>query len=275
MTPGRNGKSGARRFGRAVAWLLGSLWFACAPAQADMNLGSMFSDLWWNRLESGWGVTVDHEDQVMFITLYVYRSDNSPYWVVAVLDHVAGSRYTFTGDLFETRGPWFGGPFSALPVTSRKAGTATFTATEPLHATLTYSVDGTPVSKAIERQVLRDGANFTGTYAATLNTVTSNCANPADNNDRILEHGQMTIAHSGASLRVAWTSPEAVCTFDGTYGSNGALGSLSATLSCGGAGIGTFNLTNMQWTIAGMTATVGGRQLGCDVNGVLVGATTR
>ena len=150
-----------------------------------MNLGSMFSDLWWNspaKSEDGWGVTVDHQDQVMFITVYVYRADTSSYWVVATLDHVAGSRYTFTGDLYEAHGPWFGGPYGAPPFTPRKVGTATFTATEPLHATLSYTVDGTPVSKPIERQTVRT-LNFSGTYLGAISFVTSNCTNPADNGE--------------------------------------------------------------------------------------------
>jgi hypothetical protein len=263
-----------RKFGtRAAAWLLSGLWVVCTPAWADGNLGSMFSDLWWNRTESGWGLTVDHEDQVMFITVYIYRADTSPYWVVATLDHVGGSHHTFTGDLYETKGPWFGGPFN--PVTPRRVGTATFTAADPLHATLNYTVDGTPVSKTIERQTLRNGANFSGTYFGAITFVTSNCAYPADNGELIADAGPMTITHGGSNLLITYVGSEASCTFSGSYSHAGALGSAAMSMSCTGGIAGTFNLANMQWTIAGMSAGMSGRQSGCDFSGSIAGATTR
>ena len=256
-----------------VAWLLSLLWFACTAAAADMNLGGMFTDLWWKSpaaSEDGWGVTVDHQDQVMFITIYIYRADTSSYWLVATLDHVDGSRYTFTGDLYEAHGPWFGGPYGATPFTPRKVGTATFTATEPLHATLGYSVDGTPVTKPIERQTLRT-LNFSGAYFGAISFVTSHCTNPADNGDVISDSGPMTVTHSGSSLSIAYTGTEAACTMAGSYAQSGALGSAATTMSCTGGIAGTFNLANMQWTVAGMTANVSGHESGCDFSGGIAG----
>lgn len=271
------GRGAARPIARRFAWLLSLLWFASLSAAADMNLGTMFTDLWWNspaKSEDGWGMTVDHQDQVMFVTLYVYRADTSSYWAVATLNHVDGSRYTFTGDLYDAHGPWFGGPYGATPYVPRKVGTATFTATEPLHATLSYTVEGTPVNKPLERQTLRF-VNFSGSYFGAISFVTSNCANPADNNDVTADSGDMTITHSGSGMSIAYTGREAACTFAGTYGQSGALGTTPTTLSCGtptGPIAGTFNLANMQWTIAGMTATVSGRLQNCDINGAIVGA---
>jgi hypothetical protein len=270
-----------RRVAHRVAWLLSLLWFVSASAAADMNLGGMFSDLWWNapaKSEDGWGMTVDHQDQVMFITIYIYRADTSSYWVVATLNHVDGSRYTFTGDLYEAHGPWFGGPFGATPFTPRKVGTATFTAADPLHATLNYTVDGTPVNKTIERQTLRN-LNFSGTYFGAISFVTSNCTNPLDNGDVIADAGPMTITHSGSSLSIVYTGIEDTCTMTGSYTQSGTLGSATTTISCTGDSgpiTGTFNLSNMQWTIAGGTANVSGHlSLGCNFSGGIIGTTSR
>ena len=79
-------------------------------------------------------MTVDHQQDVMFLTFFVYRADGSPYWVTATLQKVgfsglATSPQVFTGDLYETHGPSFGVPFNPAAVTNRKVGTATFTAT--------------------------------------------------------------------------------------------------------------------------------------------------
>ena len=317
------------RVTRCIASVLSTLWFFCAPAHADGNLGGLLTDLWFAapfNSEPGWGLTVDHQDQVMFLTFYVYGPSGAPYWVVATLNHVPGtsyrftgdllethgswfgaswnsgafgyrtvgtatlvsadllnatldysvdgSRYTFTGDLYDAHGPWFGGPYGATPYVSRKVGTATFAATEPLHATLSYTVEGTPVNKPLERQTLRF-MNFSGSYFGAISFVTSNCANPLDNGDVTADAGDMTITHSGSGMSIAYTGREAACTFAGTYGQSGELGTTPTTLSCGtptGPIAGTLNLANMQWTLAGMTATVSGRLQNCDINGAIVGA---
>ena len=41
----------------------------CANCNAQ-SLGTAFSDLWWNPAESGWGVTVDHQQDAMFLTFF-------------------------------------------------------------------------------------------------------------------------------------------------------------------------------------------------------------
>jgi len=62
---------------RRLASLVVSL-SVCGSCLAQ-SLGTAFSDLWWNPAESGWGVTVDHQQDVMFLTFFIYRSDGSPY----------------------------------------------------------------------------------------------------------------------------------------------------------------------------------------------------
>ena len=140
---------------RGLASLMVSL-SVCGSCLAQ-SLGTTFTDLWWNPSESGWGVTVDHQQDVMFLTFFVYRSDGSPYWVTSLLTHpIDPSRpFFFSGDVSETHGPSFGQPFDPSLVTNRKVGTATFNATQGNAATLTYSIDGVTVTKSIQRQTLR------------------------------------------------------------------------------------------------------------------------
>jgi hypothetical protein len=143
--------------------------FIASNASAQ-NLGTIFSDLWWIPAESGWGVTVDHQQDVMFLIFFVYRSDGSPYWVTATLQKVgiaglATLPQVFAGDLYETHGPPFNVPFNTAPVTNRKVGTATFTATTGNAASLQYSIDDANGTKNIEHQTLRN-VNFTGGFSA-------------------------------------------------------------------------------------------------------------
>jgi hypothetical protein len=140
-----------------AAFLIGLVISAHVAAQ---NLGTIFTDLWWNPAESGWGVTVDHQQNFMFLTFFVYQANGSPYWVTANLQKVgtgglATLPQVFTGPVYQTNGPYFGGPFNPAAVTQQQVGTATFTASSNyLSATLQYSVNGVNVTKSIQRQTL-------------------------------------------------------------------------------------------------------------------------
>jgi hypothetical protein len=73
-------RGATRRGAHRVAWFLSLLSFLSMSAAADMNLGSMLSDLWCNsppRSQDGRGMTVDRQDRVMFVTVCVCRADTS------------------------------------------------------------------------------------------------------------------------------------------------------------------------------------------------------
>ena len=96
-----------------AAFLVSAFIVSNAVAQ---NLGTFFSDDWWNPDESGWGLVVMHQQDFIFATFFVYRMDGTPYWVTAQLQKVgtsglATSPQMFTGPVYETHGPWFGGAF--------------------------------------------------------------------------------------------------------------------------------------------------------------------
>ena len=101
------------------------------------SLGTAFSDLWWNPAESGWGVTVDHQQDVMFLTSFIYRRDGSPYWVTSVLSHpVDPSRpFFFSGDVYETHGHQPDAPalLDCLRAPARRAGYFNLSAFIPIN----------------------------------------------------------------------------------------------------------------------------------------------
>lgn len=242
------------------------------------NLGTTFSDLWWNPAESGWGVTVDHQQDVMFLTFFVYRADGSPYWVTATLQKVgfsglATSPQVFTGDLNETHGPSFGVPFNSAPVTYRKVGTATFTAPNFIAATLQYSIDGVNVTKNIERQTLRF-VNYTGQYLGGTVYTFSNCQNPANNNQTLADGGLLTIIQSGTSFQLTAQGQTLSCVFNGTYSQKGKLGYVNGgNYSCADGTIGTFAMQGLEWTILGMSGAVTGQNQVCQFSGYFGGIT--
>jgi hypothetical protein len=87
----------------------------------------------------------------------------------------------FSGDLYQTTGPYFGGAFNPSAVGYRRVGTLTFDATDGNSARLTYTVDGTPVAKNVTRQLWRY-ENLSGEFEGGLVYDQSLCRDPSDNN---------------------------------------------------------------------------------------------
>ena len=109
--------------------------------------------LWWNAQESGWGINVNHQGDIVFATLFSYDDNGSPMWLVMS----RGERQpdgAYAGALHRTTGPAFNAvPWS--PATATQVGTMRIAFSGADNATLTYSVNGRSVTKAITRQNFR------------------------------------------------------------------------------------------------------------------------
>jgi lysyl endopeptidase len=109
-----------------------------------------YTALWWNPAESGWGLNLNHQGNILFGTLFTYDDDGSPMWLVMSRgDRQADGSYR--GALHRTSGP----PFNASPwraVTAVEVGTMHVAFSGASDATLRYSVNGRSVTKPITRQ---------------------------------------------------------------------------------------------------------------------------
>lgn len=117
-----------------------------------------YQDLWWNPAESGWGINLTHQGNIIFATLFTYTSSGRDGWMVAsnLSRQPDGS---FTGPLYVTSGP----PFNTQPwrpITSNEVGAMTLRFASGEAGTLNYSVSGTNVSKNIVRQVFGSTVPF-------------------------------------------------------------------------------------------------------------------
>jgi hypothetical protein len=116
-------------------------------------LATNYTDMWWNPGESGWGINLTQQGEVIFATLFTYASDRQGLWLV-MANGARQSDGSFLGDLFRTTGP----AFNAQPFTPLGAGNVTAVGTMRLRftsgttATLEYSVNGATVTKSISRQ---------------------------------------------------------------------------------------------------------------------------
>ncbi len=225
-----------------------------------------YSDQWWNLDQSGWGAAVLQQWDVLFIDLFVYGTDGNPTWFVASVYLQSGApagHDVFTGDLYATKGPYFGVvPFDPAQVTNRKVGTLTFDASSGTTATLTYTVDGTRVDKSVTRQPLRSeniGGSFIGGWVMDQTACT-----PASDNGHEEEDGIITITHPASNVvTITLPSSDTTCTITGTYSQAGHTGQVTdGVLRCtdaSGTITGTISVFEIERSISGFSARFNGR----------------
>jgi len=115
-----------------------------------------FQALWWGApagSESGWGLNLTHQGDILFGTWFTYDTDGSAMWLVAP-SATRGAGDTYSGKLYRTTGPAFNSvPFNPAAIGVTEVGSATFTITDPNNGTFGYTVNGVTQSKAITRQL--------------------------------------------------------------------------------------------------------------------------
>jgi hypothetical protein len=129
---------------------------ACSWSAFDRSFSDDYQDLWWNPNESGWGVNLAHQADTLFATLFTYDRSGKGLWLV-MSDGARTGSGRYSGTLYRTSGP----PFNASPwrsVSQTPVGTMSFAFSDGDTGTMTYTVNGTTVTKPIQRfsfQVLR------------------------------------------------------------------------------------------------------------------------
>lgn len=124
----------------------------CTWSAFDRSRAGNFQDLWSVPSQPGWGVTVAHQGgTTLFAALYTYDASGRDLWLV-MSNGTRGVGNSFSGPLYRMSGPAFdASPWpGAVPT---QVGTMSFTFTDGNTGTLTYSVNGTQVTKAIKRHV--------------------------------------------------------------------------------------------------------------------------
>lgn len=274
----------------ACAFLLSAL--LSLPARA-VSGSPDYSALWWNASESGWGMNVMQQEQILFITLFIYGSNSAPTWYVGpnvafTGANAAGDR-TYAGDLYATTGtPFSATPFVSGATTAQVAGRITFVGRADGTATVQYTASGSTVNKTLVRQTWAQ-PNFTlntaTPYAGAMSGTTAGCANTSDNGTGSSQPSNIAlyINSVGNTMRLEVTTPPTdagLCILSGNnYVQEGRFGKATLTGRCSGfpasqpaitfqareVEVGT-NYFTLQYTI---TSGVGA---GCVENGVMMGA---
>ena len=84
-----------------------------------------WTDIWYNAAQTGYGYNLIQNNDIMYVTFFVYGPSGAPTWVAATLALDAAGNYT--GDLYAAAGTFFGVPWNPAAWGARKVGTASFT----------------------------------------------------------------------------------------------------------------------------------------------------
>ena len=116
-----------------------------------------YQDLWEADppgSESGWGINLTHQGDIIFATWFTYDFDGAPLWLAVTAEMVTEGVYA--GTLYRTSGPAFNAvPFDPNDVTRTPAGSASLVFYNSNTARFEYTLDSVSQGKQITRQVFR------------------------------------------------------------------------------------------------------------------------
>jgi hypothetical protein len=148
-----------RNFAAGLAVL--SAFAACDTAVAA-GMSPDPTGLWFDPAESGWGLSLVQRDDTIFALLLVYDEARRPTWYVAsdvTADGPSGmdpGAMQYTGVLYRTAGPWFGGAFDPQSLSSAAVGTIRLQyapGTQGRTMDLAYAVNGVSTVREVEPQL--------------------------------------------------------------------------------------------------------------------------
>ena len=130
----------------------------CTSETGSRSSLTNYQDLWWNPAESGWGINLTHQGNIVFAALFTYTASGRDGWMVATnMGRQADG--SFTGPLYVTTGP----PFDTAPwrpITATPVGAMTLRFSSGEAGTLSYTANGINVTKNIVRQAFGSTVPF-------------------------------------------------------------------------------------------------------------------
>jgi mono/diheme cytochrome c family protein len=201
---------------------------SCSPTTGSRAALTNYQDLWWNPAEAGWGLNVTHQNSTLFATLFTYNSAGRNLWLVmsAGIKQLDGS---YLGDLYQVSGPAFNAqPFTPIGAANLvKTGTMRLAFTGGENGTLTYTLGGVAITKAITRQVFASPVPSCTSPEAPVVTVPTTPAPPTTPKDGPTLYANHCAACHGA-LASSSKAGATAARIQGAIGTNaGGMGYLS------------------------------------------------
>lgn len=244
-----------------------------SPEAAELKaLGTTdFTDAWWNANESGWGLSIIHQENVMALVFYVYNQQGGATWFLspATFNSAAGN---YQGPVFSSTGPYFGaGGFNPGGVSQSSVGIATFTPSSIYAGTLTYTVNGVSVTKSVTRTSFNPIA-YSGEFVAGLAGVLSGSCGATGAFEGT---AFVSINQTASTIQLTLQGSAGSCVMSGPFQQNGRYGRMaSGTFSCTGGQPGTATMDEIDVNRTGVTLRYTTLIAGCTETG-RIGAVRR
>jgi hypothetical protein len=224
--------------------LLLVLALAAAPARALVD----YTDTWWAAAgaEPGWGVNFTQQNRFLYGTFYVYGPDGKAVWYTAQMNRV-GETEVYSGPVYRVSGTWFGAPVWA-GYDINQVGSASFAASAAHRGVLTWNVDGTAMTKNIERLEVA-AVPVEGVY---IGGVSGSFSASCDNSTFSPQPVQVLVTRSTANViniefRTVSIPSTSICIMEGQGRQYGRMWHLaSATYVCGTKSYPTAEIVKMQ-----------------------------
>ena len=125
-----------------------------ASVTSSVAAAANYEGLWWNApagSESGWGINLAHQGDVIFASWFTYDLTGKGWWLVMTANKTAANSYS--GTLYQTTGPAFSAAhFDPSGVSATSVGTGTLTFVDSNNGSFAYSVNGIAQTKSITRE---------------------------------------------------------------------------------------------------------------------------
>jgi len=210
------------------------------------------TDLWWVPSESGWGINVIEQGDILFATIFTYDAQGRAKWYSASSLAFTGrgqavdSTGIYAGAVYESTGPFFGTAFNPAAVTRREVGTMSLDVFGNRTGFADLSIGGATLTrKELDRYTFRAN-DLSGTYTGHVHAM---------NNSRNVPTGATTITIAGNTITTQAAGGN--CTFTITnsavmqYGRQLVPG---GTFSCSNATTGQFFWYDVDVSFSGFTA---------------------
>jgi hypothetical protein len=108
--------------------------------------------LWWNEDQSGWGITLTQQYDIIFATMFTYNQDGTPKWYVA--SNCAVVDNSCSGELYEiSSGSALSSTWDGTNILVNAVGHISFLFSDKDTATVDFTIDQVAGTRSITRQV--------------------------------------------------------------------------------------------------------------------------
>jgi hypothetical protein len=249
--------------------LLRAAAFAVAIATSAVTHATTFStnytDMWGNDQESGWGLFIDQQADVLLGTLFIYDKFGIAAWYTVQwrVGSDNGGQPSYSGTLYQTSGPALGQPYDPSIVKYREVGQANIEFGDEAHALLTYTIDGAGAVKQVKRLTFAPNS-IMGSYIGATQDVTFDCTDPSRNGLVTTDPGPFTITQNQDGFVLKFPTCTAT---NGVFQQFGQIATVTAIYSCLGGVTGEMKFTGLMSEKGGITGTYTGKDKSCSFRG--------